>query len=73
MMFPYMDIWLDNLAVFLCAVATMLGVGAEVMVRGEGQGAVSQGTQTGDESELVQIRTSLPEVSCYLMCCLATN
>ena len=42
----------------------MLGVGAEVMVRGEGQGVVSQGTQTGAESELVQIRTSLPEVSC---------
>ena len=43
--------------------AAMLGVGAEVTVRGEGQGAISQGTQTGDENELVQIRTSLPEVS----------
>lgn len=63
--FNYVSIsgWITRLCSSVAGSA-MLGVGAEVTVRGEGQGAVSQGTQTGDESELVQIRTSLPEVSC---------
>ena len=40
----------------------LLGFGAEVEVWGEGDCRVSQGVQTGDEEELVQIKATFPEV-----------
>ena len=51
--------------VFSCLYTTEVQ-GAEVVLSGEGKWVVSEGTQTGEETDLVQITVPLQQVPAYV-------